>query len=964
MVNRVIIIRRMVARNVGVVQKIRNILQAYDDLGMEGSDRGSHHAQPLNACKVKPRGPVGLLLQSLSAHDACLTNQLCVEGADNWPFNILSIPWQDLKPRLVLIGRRARFRQASVKRSDLQCSGMIDHGVLDDALKKLSEDDRCVLLSALAQGRWMIKHAARMKDGLDDTCRDCGQAQESPWHLLYNCTAHGQARHLNNRDMSLSLRQVMELPVLLRLGLPPLMGTASYGPLWASCFEDGSSSNNNIVQLFSSPSERHDLALQTEIQQMSVAMQCTGEGARDLADRLRQLDDENFVSDVQGILNNTAPPVDAEVPTEPNLYTDGSVVNPTTAMYSVGTAEVVHVNRDLEEFPLNDIEQAYAECEIEENRSYGTLVKLKMCLRGRGISSTRAELAAAILGLAAPRALHLASDSRAMLLKLEYIVKSKRNVWRARPWSITRDGDLWQLQEHVLRWRRGSQSTKVSWVKGHASDAHIANGISTDRNAFLNDCADRTAERAHELHAALVRICNKFHKRHEYYVDRLVELWKMYACVLRQHDGLVTERKERDQKLMQLGLSSNNICLSLRDAGDPAGRPIDVMAEPLQGCLPRTANISDDDIKRLVWKFMVAHSWKPTADSATPGSTWIELLWLSLLGGGKLHCQNDIGVARISVAQAVNEFKTIVKRLACIGLTETGRALFQPSQARDHPLQRLGIHSYLPSIRANIVVTEAATLHVHLCIAAFAHRLAGGKRKLFANGNSLAAVKVVWNPRKTMDWPEICKLDNDWSSIDISKTLEHQQQPVQTLALRCPHCDSMRDCARNTLWKNNAWKCLLCHRCGKRSTSARWRCECCIPWSDCAHHRGMGFACGTNINKKSKLTLESIQPDGGRQSRRISAFARRHACKKRRRSSTSKPPCTFQPMLCSNEGDVELVVPVNSGSLSWLRRRPLKPGSVAWLVAIRNENSGQRQLDTRAAPVLAVSQSPCDSSIK
>ena len=44
MVNRVVMIRRMVARSAGVLHKIRNILQAYDDLGMAGSDRGSHQA--------------------------------------------------------------------------------------------------------------------------------------------------------------------------------------------------------------------------------------------------------------------------------------------------------------------------------------------------------------------------------------------------------------------------------------------------------------------------------------------------------------------------------------------------------------------------------------------------------------------------------------------------------------------------------------------------------------------------------------------------------------------------------------------------------------------------------------------------------------------------------------------------------------------------------------------------------
>ena len=47
---------------------------------------------------------------------------------------------------------------------------------------------------------------------------------------------------------------------------------------------------------------------------------------------------------------------------------------------------------------------------------------------------------------------------------------------------------------------------------------------------------------------------------------------------------------------------------------------------------------------------------------------------------------------------------------------------------------------------------------------------------------------------------------------------------------------------------------------------------------------------------------------------------------------------------------LELEAPRTVINLSWLQRRPLKPGSVAWLVAMRQANSGQRQLDMQAVP--------------
>ena len=72
--------------------------------------------------------------------------------------------------------------------------------------------------------------------------------------------------------------------------------------------------------------------------------------------------------------------------------------------------------------------------------------------------------------------------------------------------------------------------------------------------------------------------------------------------------------------------------------------------------------------------------------------------------------------------------------------------------------------------------------------------------------------------------------------------------------------------------------------------------------------------------------------------------------------------CNNQPALGGDDSEIDFDVPLSSGSLSWLHRRPLKPGTVAWLVAIRNGSAGQRQLDMRAEPAAAVRQSLCDSS--
>ena len=63
----------------------------------------------------------------------------------------------------------------------------------------------------------------------------------------------------------------------------------------------------------------------------------------------------------------------------------------------------------------------------------------------------------------------------------------------------------------------------------------------------------------------------------------------------------------------------------------------------------------------------------------------------------------------------------------------------------------------------------------------------------------------------------------------------------------------------------------------------------------------------------------------------------------KRRLNTLKPPPPKRPWF-------EVEVPLAANNLSWLKRRPLKLGSVACLVAMRQANSGQRHLDTQAEP--------------
>ena len=76
---------------------------------------------------------------------------------------------------------------------------------------------------------------------------------------------------------------------------------------------------------------------------------------------------------------------------------------------------------------------------------------------------------------------------------------------RPKPWALRPNGDLWQIWEK-LAYCKGLRSIKVSWVKGHATQAHVDRGVTSWRDKCGNDAADALAPSAAAAHAAPVEL--------------------------------------------------------------------------------------------------------------------------------------------------------------------------------------------------------------------------------------------------------------------------------------------------------------------------------------------------------------------------------------------------------------------------------------------------------------------------
>ena len=119
-------------------------------------------------------------------------------------------------------------------------------------------------------------------------------------------------------------------------------------------------------------------------------------------------------------------------------------------------------------------------------------------LQGFGGSSTRMEIAAAIIALASRQPVHMGTDSKAFMdkaLKLHHLIEQDKQPRRT--WGTQHDGDLWKIYyEHAKH--KGTNAIAITKMKGHATQK-IEDNVVRECDKLGNDMADSAAEEGVKL---------------------------------------------------------------------------------------------------------------------------------------------------------------------------------------------------------------------------------------------------------------------------------------------------------------------------------------------------------------------------------------------------------------------------------------------------------------------------------
>ena len=329
---------------------------------------------------------------------------------------------------------------------------------------------------------------------------------------------------------------------------------------------------------------------------------------------------------------------------------------------------------------------------------------------GLGGSSTRTEIAGAILALAAPGAVHIGTDSAAFRNKALRLLRNvRREGGKKWNWAMHKNGDLWAHFDRSVR-AKGAHAIFISKVKGHATAADIAEGRAREVDQFGNDKADGAAKGAVQQHGKAFVAC----------VAKLFDRQKAYNNFV---FAVIKHLLERYSIHRQLTEKAEAAGMGVKRGGPKVGEHVGYEPGPRVAApcdTPSTLTGHHAWYPKLGGdKWEVASVWAyvdnvglidPAAHTDPDAyTTWLELYVWYRLNGGARPVPKHARKARSTkgVAKQVHRFRQIVLGVVRQAMPEaTNRERYRPWRGHGQAhLRGVALDGTFPAINAVLNVT-------------------------------------------------------------------------------------------------------------------------------------------------------------------------------------------------------------------------------------------------------------------
>ena len=453
------------------------------------------------------QGPVFMLVRQFREMGYTFGGNMILHKHNEPSLDIIEHPWQHLKKAIFDAVARHRVDHVNNSRTFHKYVPEIDRSIVREVMHKLGPHEQNVYRCLGTGATWDQKQLCHVwTNEHSEACPHCGVGVESGEHVSWECSvinSHRKSRELCNLDHS-------ALPTCIKVGIPVAMHAKFDGPYWGRAMQPDGDIPAGIgvppsTGMYGAQCVNNILS--QELDNRNQGDQFRNANARQAFMSLKQnLESPHVVLPYHCVF---------DAPEQINVYTDGSWINPRKFHFALGGAGVWWPNRTLRSLPLST-----AEKELTHQQFSSRGIRLCAAIGGFSGSSTRNELAAGIIAVCAHGPVHLASDSKIFVDRANEVIQRLQECPHDKTnYSTTSDGDLWMYFAKAVK-SKGSQSVRVTWVKGHATCEHVAQGISTSRDKEGNDIADSCADMGVLCHGeGLVLLANEYTKRHGLYSD-------------------------------------------------------------------------------------------------------------------------------------------------------------------------------------------------------------------------------------------------------------------------------------------------------------------------------------------------------------------------------------------------------------------------------------------------------------
>eukprot|EP00973_Karenia_brevis_P010322 1398340-Karenia_brevis.AAC.1 len=325
-----------------------------------------------------------------------------IRSLSHLPLKILHMPSQHFKPFLTRFAFDAVHASYHSTRTVLQDLPSFDPHIMLDALPRDDLHFVNVVKSIASLSSVDQSTLRKFNDSITDTCVFCQRCPSSMHHICWECTHPSlvEARRPLTPQQQHVLDGIDGTPLAMRYGLTPPLSILPSTPWWTNDNEQF-----ERLELNSTCKAFHGI----DPQYSSDTMMCQW------LQPYARYDATTAFLLLNGAANDlddppTPPHIHQHPPDTPNVFTDGSLSNPTQPTFGLASAGIWHPGRTATTMPLTELEQDFATHHFTHDGLESFLY-----LGGLPSSSTRAELVGLLGAVLIPGAIHIALDNQAVV---------------------------------------------------------------------------------------------------------------------------------------------------------------------------------------------------------------------------------------------------------------------------------------------------------------------------------------------------------------------------------------------------------------------------------------------------------------------------------------------------------------------------------------------------------------------